>query len=155
MKCKAERDPDFPLPICGALSLFLCRWLRSFISLSSSQRDAFLPQYHSLPPSTSDSPSLALADNDLPFFSESWTLHFSNVRLEKDLIRQGFFFFFLISWETLVVIKHMLFCMRATMLVYVQKHICPVVLFVRLSTGVHTFLALQLHEEKLQKVWKV
>ena len=44
----------------------------------------------------------------------------------KDLIHGGFFF---ISWETPVVIKHMLFCMCAALFVCVQKHICPLTLF--------------------------
>lgn len=93
MKCKAER----PWLLCAnlwgpfSLSLFLGWWFLSFISVSPSQRDAFLPWYHSLPPSTSDSSPLCLGDNDLPLFCcKSWTLHFSNV---QDLIRTGFFYF--------------------------------------------------------------
>lgn len=107
MKCKAERPwllfanlwgPFFSLP----LLMFL-----SFIGVSPSQRDAFLPRYHSPPPSTSHSSPLCLGDNDLPLLL---FFFFAPARAElctflmfgsKVLIQTG-----IVSWETPVAMEH-------------------------------------------------
>ena len=111
MKCKAERPW---LPFANLWGLFLSSSADAFVllsvCLSCNAMPFFFPsRYHSLPPSTYDSFSHSLGDNNLPIFfppSKSWTLHFSDVHLQG--INPASLF--LIRWKTPVVIKHILSC---------------------------------------------
>lgn len=102
------------ISLCQFVGPFLSSSTDGFGLLSVCLPRNVTPFFLSITDSDSSSPSLSLWKIMICLFPARAELCTSLMFSSKDLIHRRFFFFS-ISWETPVVIKHMLFCMRVTL----------------------------------------